>query len=104
MKKNIEFVTCNENPIENQTVGGIKLFSNSENFLETLDYQSDNSKFLQNKINIFDKSINKKDLANIAVSGEAILQKEGLKHWSKRTKGKVFHYKKVRDGQLMLIE
>lgn len=104
LKKITEFAICNEKPIENPTEGGIKLFSNSENFLETVEYHSNHSrKFSQKKY--FDRlSVNEKNLAGIAVSGEAILQKHDLKYWSKRTKGKVFCYKKVKNGQLMLQE
>lgn len=104
LEKCIESEIFNGKPIEKHISGGIKLFSNSENFLETPEYQSDSNINLRNRKKPLEKlPINKEDLKNLAVSGEAILQKEDLKYWSTRTKGKVFSYKKIDNGQLILI-
>lgn len=93
----------NKIPIKNetQTIGGIKLFSDSEHFLDQVE---SNNKYVKNTRKYSGKvQISEKDFKNLAVSGEAILKKEDLKYWSKRTKGKVFSYRKD-NGQLMLVE
>lgn len=108
LEKIIKSKVSNEKPVNgnNQTAGGIKLFSDSEYFLELNENQVDgNIKHVKNTRKLTKKlQINEEDLKSLAVSGEAILKKEDLKYWSNRTKGKVFSYKKVNNGQLMLIE
>lgn len=90
---------------ETQPIGGIKLFSDSEHFLELKESQVESKNKYVKKTRKYSAKlqITEKDFKNLAVSGEAILKKEDLKYWSKRTKGKVFFYKK-NNGQLMLVE
>lgn len=91
---------------ESQAIGGIKLFSDSEYFLELKEYQVEsNNNYVKHIRTHANKShISKEDFRNLAVSGESILKKEDLKYWSKRTKGKIFSYKKLDNGQLMFLE
>lgn len=101
--KKIKLDFSEQNLRKKQRVGGIKLFSDSKYYLDSCG----------DEIKVFKKDkypkkykqlITEEQLQNLAVSGETIIQKKDTKHWSNRTKGKVFFYKKNNHGEFNIVE
>lgn len=88
----------------------VKLFRDSKHFLKITDKyevpvnlkKPNTKKYLNKKIDI---GVKEEILKQIAVNPEDILNKTDTKFWSNRTKSnKVFNYKRVSDGTLILVE
>lgn len=105
LEKSTECVISNKKKKKKCRVGGIKLFSSSNNFIEFTGFEVNINKYSKNKKkHLKEIPVSKEDFKNLAVSGNTILQKEDVKYWSNRNKGKVFCYRKNNDGQLIFIE
>lgn len=102
----VEPVNSHEEIPKGNSEGGIKLFSDSKNFIEISQCPVDKVIYgLKNaKKTVRRHHIKIDELKNLVVSGETVLAQEDLKYWSSRTKGKVFYYAKSDNGQLVLKE
>ncbi|KAJ8909651.1 hypothetical protein NQ315_002916 [Exocentrus adspersus] len=104
-----------EAPRKKRKKTGIKLLSESEQYLEidvdhaveenrTVTAHNATAKRLKNKKNHKSNGeITEEEFRKLAVSGQVVLRKKEVKHWSKRSKAAVFHYKN-KNGTLELVE
>lgn len=105
LNKMSTLINSNEELPEKHNEGGVKLLSNSVNFVDIECQLNENiNSYRKRKKSTKTPYIKKENLKNLAVSAEAILAKEDIKFWSTRTKGKIFHYLKDDTGQFLLKE
>ncbi|XP_071057161.1 protein CUSTOS-like [Onthophagus taurus] len=85
---------------------GVKLFYDSEDYID-LNHDdvtaSNKPRFLINK-NLGYNEHNKEEIKSIVVSSEDVLNQTELKNWALINKGKLFRYKKDKNGLLNSIE
>ncbi|XP_047510913.1 uncharacterized protein LOC125053560 [Pieris napi] len=109
ISRTVEFVDIEPKKIKRKIKGGVRLFSDSDDYLSCHEAED---KFTQNH-NVKAKKlkqikecveIDEEVIKSVAVSGEYVLSKEEIKCWKSRRKEKVFKYKSNGKGTLISTE
>ncbi|GJQ79877.1 hypothetical protein Trydic_g18324 [Trypoxylus dichotomus] len=94
-------------PKNKQEKTGVKLFSNSKNFisLEEENTQQLNRRKIKVKRRSVESDINHDVKIRLcAVNSEEILSKKGTEFWTAYREGEVYQYKRSKNGQLTYVE
>lgn len=77
----------------------VKLFNNSKHYIKLKKPEET----VQKRRKIEDAIDNEDNCKMVAISGEDVMSRRDVKHWSTRTKAKVFAYKMDTNGKLIEI-
>ncbi|XP_063628642.1 uncharacterized protein LOC134800097 [Cydia splendana] len=110
IERNVEFVDMANGVKKRKIKGGVKLFSDSIDYLSpeaavdtyTETHNAQSRKMMKQKRRREEEHIDENDkIAAVAVTGEYVLSKEETKCWKSRRKEKLYKYKSQKNSKVL---